>query len=58
MGMSLLIFVTAEKGVCVPLPSKFTSASAAIPAFKQSLPNRCPAMDYSVTIFLCILYTT
>jgi hypothetical protein len=30
-GMPLLIFVAAETGVCVPLSSKLTSASAAIP---------------------------
>jgi hypothetical protein len=33
--MHLLIFVAAEKGVCVPLPSKLTSASAGIPAFSR-----------------------
>jgi hypothetical protein len=48
--MPLLIFVAAETGVCVPLPSKLTAASAAIPAFRPCLPSRCLAMDYSVTI--------
>jgi hypothetical protein len=47
--MPLLIFVAAETGVCVPLPSKLTSASAAIPAFRPCLPSRSLAMDYSVT---------
>jgi hypothetical protein len=48
--MPLLIFVAAETGVCVPLPSKLTSASATIPAFTPRLPSRCLAMDYSVTV--------
>jgi hypothetical protein len=52
MGMFLLIFVAAETRVCVPLPSKLTSDSAAILAFRLYLPNRCLAMNYSVTI-LC-----
>jgi hypothetical protein len=69
MGMPLLIFVAAETGVCVPLPSKLTSASAAIPAFRPCLPSRCLAMDYSITIcfdsqlkqlfpFLIVFYST
>jgi hypothetical protein len=33
------------------LPSKLTSASAAIPAFRPCLPSRCLAMDYSITIY-------
>jgi hypothetical protein len=49
--MFLLIFVAAETGVCVPLPSKLTSTSAAIPAFKPCLPSRCLAMNYSITIY-------
>jgi hypothetical protein len=48
--MPLLIFVVAETGVCVPLPSKLTSAYAAIPAFRPCLPSRCLVMDYSFTI--------
>jgi hypothetical protein len=48
-GMSLLISVSAETGVCVPLPSKLTSASAAIPAYRPCLPSRCLAVDYFVT---------
>jgi hypothetical protein len=48
-GMLLLISVAAETGVCVPLPSKLTSASAAIPAVKQWLLSRCLAMYYSIT---------
>jgi uncharacterized membrane protein len=48
--MTLLIFVAAETGLCVPLPSKLTSASAAIPAFRLCLPSRCLAMDYSIII--------
>jgi hypothetical protein len=48
--MLLLIFVAAETGVCVPLSSKSTSASAAIPAFRPCLSSRCLAMDYSITI--------
>jgi hypothetical protein len=39
-----------ETGVCVPLPSKLTSASAAIPALRSCLPSRCFVMDYSITI--------
>jgi hypothetical protein len=69
MGMILLIFVAAETGVCVPLPSKLTSASAAIPAFRPCLPSRCLAVDYSFTIcfdsqlkqlfpFLIVLYSS
>jgi hypothetical protein len=38
-GMCLLIFVAVETGVCVTLPSKLTSASAAIPAFGHCLPS-------------------
>jgi hypothetical protein len=48
--MNLLIFVAAETGVCVTLPSKLTSASAAIPTFRPCLPSRCLAMDYSITM--------
>jgi hypothetical protein len=33
--MLLLIFVAAETGVCVPLPSKLTSVSAAIPTLRR-----------------------
>jgi hypothetical protein len=43
MGTPLLIFVAAKTGASDPLPSKVTSASAAIPAFRQCLPNRCLA---------------
>jgi hypothetical protein len=46
----LLIFVAAETGVCVPLPSKLTSAFGAVLAFRPCLPIRCLAMDYSITI--------
>jgi hypothetical protein len=46
----VLIFLAAETGVCVPLPSKLTSASAAIPAFRPCLQSRCLVMDYSVII--------
>jgi hypothetical protein len=49
-GMSLLIFVAEETGASEPLPRKLTSASASIPVFRQCLPSRCLAMDYSVTI--------
>jgi hypothetical protein len=48
--MLLLIFVAAETGVCVPFPSKLTSASAAIPRFRPCLWSRCLAMDYSITV--------
>jgi hypothetical protein len=54
--MSLLILVAVETGASDPLPIKLTSASAAIPAFRQCLSSRCLAMDYSVTIFLQKLY--
>jgi hypothetical protein len=37
------------------LPSKMTSASVAIPAFRQCLPSRCIAMDYYVTIIIIII---
>jgi hypothetical protein len=50
MGISLLIFVAVETGASEPLLSKLTCASAAIPALRQRLLNRCLAMDYSVTI--------
>jgi hypothetical protein len=52
--MPLLLFVATETGVWVPLPSKLTSASAAIPAFMPCLPSRCLAMDYSDP--LCYLF--
>jgi hypothetical protein len=42
-GMSLLIFVAAETGTRENLPSKMTSASAAIPSFRQCLPSHCLA---------------
>jgi hypothetical protein len=51
MGMFLLIFITAETGVCVPLPSKLTSASAAIPIFGPCLPSRCLSIDYSLAVY-------
>jgi hypothetical protein len=53
----LLIFVAAETGVCVPPPSKLTSASAAIPAFRPCLLTRCLAINYSVTIQLLCFWT-
>jgi hypothetical protein len=67
--MNLLIFVAVETGVCVPLPSKLTSASGAVPAFRPCLPSRCLAMDYSIRIcfdsqlkqsfpFLVVFYST
>jgi hypothetical protein len=34
MGIPLLIFVAAERDVCVLLPSKLTSVSDNIPAFR------------------------
>jgi hypothetical protein len=37
-----------------PLPSKLTSASAAILAFRQCLPSRFLAMDYSLTMCVCM----
>jgi hypothetical protein len=51
MGMFLLIFVAAETGAVEPLPSIMISAFA-IPAFRQCLPSRCLARDYSVTVHL------
>jgi hypothetical protein len=39
-----------KTGFCVRLPSKLTSASAAIPAFTPYLPSRCLAIHYSVTV--------
>jgi hypothetical protein len=67
--MPLLILVAAETGVCVPLLSKLTSASAAIPTFTPYLSSRCLAVDYSITIcfdsqvkqlfpFLIVFYST
>jgi hypothetical protein len=50
-GMHLLIFVAGETGVSVPLPSKLTSASAAIPAFRPCLSSRCLAMDIHITLW-------
>jgi hypothetical protein len=41
--MRLLIFVAAGTGASQLLPSKITSASAVIPAFRQCLPSRCLA---------------
>jgi hypothetical protein len=32
------------------LPNKLTSASAAIPTFRQRLPSRCLAIDNSVAL--------
>jgi hypothetical protein len=49
-GIFLLIFVAAETGAGELLPSKMTSASAAVPAFRQCLLSRCLAMDYFVNI--------
>jgi hypothetical protein len=43
----LLIFIAVETGVCMPLPSKLTSASAAILAFRPCLPSRCLAGSYA-----------
>jgi hypothetical protein len=43
MGMSFLIFVAAETGTRKPLPSKITSASAAIPSLRQCSPSHCLA---------------
>jgi hypothetical protein len=68
-GMHLLIFVAAETSVCLPLPSKLTTASVAIPAFKPCLPSRLLVMDYSIKIcfdshlkqllpFLVLFYNT
>jgi hypothetical protein len=34
----------------VPLPSKLSSASTAVPAFRPCLPNNYLAMDYTGTI--------
>jgi hypothetical protein len=48
--MTLLKFVAAEIGASEPLPSKLTSASPATSAFRQRLPSRCLAMNYSVAI--------
>jgi hypothetical protein len=45
METSLLIFAAAETGANEQLPSKMTSASGAIPAFRQCLPSRCLPMD-------------
>jgi hypothetical protein len=42
-GISLLIFVAAETGTREQLPNKITSASAAIPSFRQCLPSHCLA---------------
>jgi hypothetical protein len=67
--MPLLIFVAAGTGVCVPLPSKLTSASAVISPFRPCLSSRCLAMNYSITIcfesqlkqlfpFLVVFYST
>jgi hypothetical protein len=50
MGMPLLIFVAAETGVYVPLPSKLTSVAAAIQLLGNFVLNRCLSMDYSVII--------
>jgi hypothetical protein len=57
-GMSLLIFVAAETGDREPLPSKMTSASASVPAFRQRLPSRCYQWIISsqYVIFLSILF--
>jgi hypothetical protein len=56
MGMSSLIFVADETGASKPLPSKFTSAYAAVPAFRQCLPNRCLAIDFFVTVYKMTVY--
>jgi hypothetical protein len=47
MGISLLIFVAAETGASELLPSKMTSASAAIPAFRHCLLSRWLRNDHS-----------
>jgi hypothetical protein len=41
--MLLLILVAEETGASELLPNKMTSASAAIPVFRQCLPSRCLA---------------
>jgi hypothetical protein len=67
--MPLSIFVAMETGICMLLPSKLSSASAAISAFRPCLLSRCLAMDYSITIcfdsqlkqlysFLVVFYST
>jgi hypothetical protein len=55
MGMSLSISVAAETAASESFPSKLTSASAAIPAFRQCLPSRCLAIDHSITITIVII---
>jgi hypothetical protein len=42
-GIYLQIFAVAETGASGPLPSEMTSASAAIPGFRQCLLSRCLA---------------
>jgi hypothetical protein len=42
-GMPLLTFVAAETSASKSLPGKVTSASAAIPVFRQCLSIRCLA---------------
>jgi hypothetical protein len=39
------------------LPSKLTSVSAAIPAFRQCLPSRCLAIDYLSQYYNHSLYS-
>jgi hypothetical protein len=54
MGMSLLIFVAAETVAIEQLPSKMTSASAAIPGFGQCLPSRCLANGHIASQYFCM----
>jgi hypothetical protein len=44
-GMPFLLFVAVETGICVPLSSKLTTTSAAIPALRPCLPSRYLATD-------------
>jgi hypothetical protein len=55
--MFLLIFVAAETGASEPLPSKMTSASAAIPAFGQCLPNRYLANGHIPSQYFFLYYS-
>jgi hypothetical protein len=50
MGKSLLLYFAADTYASEPLPSKLTSVSVTIPAFRECLPSRCLAIDYSVTL--------
>jgi hypothetical protein len=47
----LLKFFAAGTFVRMPLPSKLTPTSAAIPAFRSCLPRLFLAMHYYATIF-------